>query len=102
MSRHHFTEILRYIRFYKKKIKAVNACKLINLRLCQLFGTKFIVNSQNCLKPVAYTTVDEQLFPTKATCRFTQYMPNKPDKFEIKFLMTSYVETKYGVIATYV
>ncbi|KAJ8884696.1 hypothetical protein PR048_016554 [Dryococelus australis] len=41
---------------------------------------KFI---ENCL--VSYNqgenlTVDEQLFPTKARCKFTQYMANKPDK----------------------
>ena len=28
---------------------------------------------------------DEQLFPTKCSCRFTQYMLNKPDKFSITF-----------------
>ncbi|KAL2730766.1 piggyBac transposable element-derived protein 4-like [Vespula squamosa] len=34
-------------------------------------------------------TVDEQLFPTKVRCKFIQYMPNKPDKFDIKFLLPS-------------
>ncbi|XP_043498666.1 uncharacterized protein LOC122521970 [Polistes fuscatus] len=32
---------------------------------------KFIDNSQNCYKPGPYITIDEQLFPTKARCRFT-------------------------------
>ncbi|XP_050453253.1 piggyBac transposable element-derived protein 4-like [Cataglyphis hispanica] len=58
---------------------------------------KFIENSQNCFKPRACITVDEQLFPTKARCRFTQYMPNKPNKFGIKFWLASDVQTKYVV-----
>lgn len=41
--------------------------------------------------------MDEQLFPTKARCRFTQYMPNKPHKFGIKFWLASDVQTKYVV-----
>lgn len=41
----------------------------------------------------ACITVDEQLFPTKARCRFTQYMPNKPHKF----WLASDVQTKYVV-----
>ena len=34
-------------------------------------------------------TVDEQLFSTKARCKFTQYMPSKPGKFGIKFWILS-------------
>jgi len=40
-------------------------------------------------------TVDEQLFPTKARCRFTQFMPNKPDKFGITFLILAELNSKY-------
>ena len=58
---------------------------------------KFIKNSQNCYKPGAYLTVDEQLFSTKARCRFSHYIPNKPDKFGIKFWLVSYVSSKYVV-----
>ncbi|XP_035208678.1 piggyBac transposable element-derived protein 4-like [Stegodyphus dumicola] len=39
--------------------------------------------------------MDEQLFPTKTRCRFLQYMPNKPDKFGIKFWLAVDVRTKY-------
>ena len=45
----------------------------------------FIENSQNCYVPGQNIIVVEKLFPTKARCRFTQYMPNKPDKFGINF-----------------
>ncbi|GFX07853.1 piggyBac transposable element-derived protein 4 [Trichonephila clavipes] len=46
---------------------------------------KFIENSITCCKPEPYITIDEQLFPSKARCRFTQNMPSKPDKFGIRF-----------------
>ena len=39
--------------------------------------------------------IDEQLFPTKSRCRFTQYMPNKSDKFGSKFWLAVDVESKY-------
>ena len=39
--------------------------------------------------------MDEQLLPTKARCRFTQYMPYKPEKFGIKFWIAIDVKTKY-------
>ena len=55
----------------------------------------FIENSQKAYVPSPYITIDEQLLPCKARCRFIQYMPNKPDKFGIKFWMAVDAETKY-------
>ncbi|GFY27530.1 piggyBac transposable element-derived protein 4 [Trichonephila clavipes] len=42
-----------------------------------------------------YITIDEQLFPSEARCRFTQYMPSKPDKFGIKFWLAADINSKY-------
>lgn len=39
--------------------------------------------------------MDEQLFPSRTRCPYLQYMPNKPDKFGIKFWLLADVETKY-------
>ena len=40
--------------------------------------------------------MNEQLFPTKACCKFMQYsMANKPDQFDIKFWPAVDVEFKY-------
>ena len=55
---------------------------------------KFIENCIVCYKPRENITVDEQLFPTKARCRFTQYMANKVDKGGIKFCLAFAVESK--------
>ena len=56
---------------------------------------KFVANCIIWYKPEKYITVDKQLFPTKAFCRFIQYMVNKPEKFGIKFWLTVDVEFKY-------
>ena len=63
-----------------------------------LISTVWSIFVRNCLryyKPGANITVDEQLFPAKARCRFTQYMPNKLDRFSNKFWIAADVHTKY-------
>ncbi|XP_065651116.1 uncharacterized protein LOC136079310 [Hydra vulgaris] len=57
--------------------------------------TRFVENSQKCYIPEESLTIDEQLFPTKAQCRFTQYMSNESDKFGIKFWILANLKTKY-------
>lgn len=96
ISRNDFTEILRFIRFDKRNERS-QRLQTDKFALVSTVWDKFIENSQNAFKPGAFITVDEQLFPTKARCRFTQYMPNKPDKFGIKFWLASDVETKYVI-----
>ncbi|XP_012342029.1 LOW QUALITY PROTEIN: uncharacterized protein LOC105735448 [Apis florea] len=84
MSRNDFAEIMRFIRFDNKNKR--NQClQNDKFALISEVWYKFIENSQNCYKPGGYLVIDEQLFSTKARCRFTQYMLNKPDKFGIKF-----------------
>ncbi|KAL9905270.1 rhodopsin 4 isoform 1-T4 [Glossina fuscipes fuscipes] len=96
MSRNDFTEIMRFIRFDNKNQRSQ---RLQNDKFALISNVwyKFMENSENCYKPGAYLAIDEQLFPTKARCRFTQYMPNKPDKFGIKFWLASDVTSKYIV-----
>lgn len=50
---------------------------------------KFIENRQNSYKPLAKITVNEQLFPTKARCRFTQDMSSTQYKYSIKTWLAS-------------
>lgn len=96
MSRSAFCEIMRFIRFDKKSQRS-QRLQTDKFALISDIWYKFIENSQNCYKPGEHVTIDEQLFPTKARCRFTQYMPNKPDKFGIKFWLASDVSTKYVI-----
>ena len=56
---------------------------------------RFIDNCFLCYRPGENLIADEQLFPSKARCRFTQYMANKPDKFGIKFRTSVDNDTTY-------
>ena len=58
---------------------------------------KFIENCKACYRPGDNITIDEQLFPTKARCPFTQYIASKPDKFGIKFWLATDTSSKYLV-----
>jgi hypothetical protein len=84
MSRNKFREIMRYLRFDPKRTRS-------QLLLSDKFALasevlqRFIDNCFLCYRPEENLTADEQIFPSKARCRFTQYMANKPDKFGIKF-----------------
>ncbi|KAM7018170.1 piggyBac transposable element-derived protein 4-like [Tautogolabrus adspersus] len=94
MPRNRFREIMRYLRFDKKHDRHARLSSDKFALMSDVWGA-FVGNSIACYKPGACITVDEQLFPTKARCRFTQYMANKPDKFGIKFWLAADVETKY-------
>ena len=96
MSRNRFSEIQRFLRF---DLKVTRSQRLEDdkFALASEVWNRFIANSIMCYKPGPNITVDEQLFPTKARCRWTQYMPAKPDKFGIKFWLAADVESKYLV-----
>lgn len=94
MSSDKFKDILWFIRIDTKNERS-ERLKTDKFALISKIWEKFIENSQACYKPDANITIDEQLFPTKARCRFTQYMSNKPDKFGIKFWLASDVRSKY-------
>lgn len=94
MSRNRFQEILRFIRFDIKSTRP-ERLEQDKFALASEIWNRFISNCKSNFKPGANITVDEQLFPTKAKCRFTQYMSSKPDKFGIKFWLAVDVESKY-------
>ncbi|KAJ8881613.1 hypothetical protein PR048_018099 [Dryococelus australis] len=94
MSRNRFQEILRFIRFDVKSSKP-GRLEQDKFTLVSDIWNRFISNSISSYKPGDDITVDEQLFLTKAKCRFTQYMSSKPDKFGIKFWLAVDVDSKY-------
>ena len=57
--------------------------------------TRMVNNCQSMYTPSCNLTVDEQLLPSKCRCPFQQYMPQKPDKFGIKFWVLCDCDTKY-------
>ncbi|KAJ8888997.1 hypothetical protein PR048_008491 [Dryococelus australis] len=94
MPRHQFREIMKFIRFDLKDQRSARLVK-DKFDLVSEVWDSFIENCSLCYVLGANITVDEQLFPTNARCKFTQYMANKPDKFGMKFWLAADVGTKY-------
>ncbi len=94
MSRNRFTEIMSYLRF-DNKITRSQRLATDKFALISDVWNRFITNSQQAYVPEEELTIDEQLFPTKARCPFTQFMPQKPDKYGIKFFLMIEVLSKY-------
>jgi hypothetical protein len=80
MSRNRFREIMRYMKRTRSQRLPCD-----KFALASEVWQRFIGNCFLCYRLGENLTGDEQLFPSKARCRFTQYMANKPDKFGIKF-----------------
>ncbi|XP_062304721.1 piggyBac transposable element-derived protein 4-like [Osmerus eperlanus] len=94
MSRQKFRDIMRYLRFDDKNTRADRLVTDRFAMMSEIFDN-FVKNSIACYTPGENITIDEQLLPTKARCRFTQYMANKQDKFGIKFWVAADASTKY-------
>ncbi|XP_032379457.1 piggyBac transposable element-derived protein 3-like [Etheostoma spectabile] len=94
MARNRFRELMKFLRFDKKETRRIHL-QDDKFALVSATWNKFVANSIACYKPGADITIDEQLFPTKARCKFIQYMGNKPDKFGIKFWLAADVQSKY-------
>ena len=94
MAGNRFIELMKFLRFDYKQTRS-RRLATDKLALISTVWYTFVGNCLRQYKPGANITVHEQLFPTKARCRFTQYMPNKADKFGIKFWMAADVQTKY-------
>ena len=94
MPRNKFTKIMKYLRFDdnpNRIRRGPGADKFAPIR--DVFTT-FI-----SLRKSKYTcdlslTVDEQLMPLKSRCSFIIFMPNKPDKYGIKFWILLDVKAK--------
>lgn len=98
MSSDRFLLLLKLLRFDYKATRrrrlAHNKFALVS-EIWQKFVQKFGRNCQICYSPRGYITVDEQLFPSKVRCRFILLMPEKPDKYGIKFWLAVDCELKY-------
>ena len=94
MARDRFLEIMKFLRFDMKNERRRN---LLNdkFALASQLWNPFVENCQKAFVPHHNVTIDEQLLPCKARCKFIQYMANKPDKFGLKFWLAVDVEHKY-------
>ena len=93
MSRNCCREIVRFLCFDLRNTRSARL-QTDKFALIPDIWNRFVDNSISCCKPGENITIDEQLFPTKSRCRFTQYMLNEPDKFDIKFWLAVDVESE--------
>ncbi|XP_018534114.1 uncharacterized protein LOC108884606 isoform X1 [Lates calcarifer] len=91
MSKNRFQEIMRHLCFDQKMTRCCQSTSDKFAHLREVWD-RFIKNSIACYRPGRDITVNEQLFPTKVRCPFTQYMSNK---FGIRFWLAVDVDTKY-------
>ena len=94
MPRNRFRQIKSFIRF---DCRTTRSERIQEDKFCMISWvlSRFVDNCQKAFIPDVSLTVDEQLFPTKARCRFTQFMLNKPDKFGMKFWILAELNSKY-------
>jgi len=94
MARNRFRKIMKYLRFDEKSSRRE---RLENDKFAHVsfVWDTFTENCKTAYKPSEFVTVDEQLLPSKARCRFTQNIASKPDKFGIKFWICADVKSKY-------
>lgn len=94
MSKNRMRSLLRFCRFDDADTRdtrlQVNKMAPIN----EIWNL-FLARLQTCFIPGDALTVDEQLMPTRARCKFRQYMPNKPGKYGIKIFWCCDSKTAY-------
>ena len=94
MARNRFVEIIKLLQFDYKQTRS-HRLATDKLALISTVWHTFVRNCLRHFRPGINISVDEQLFPTKARCRFTQYMPKKRDKLGINFWMAADVGTHF-------
>ena len=94
MARNKFTEILKFLRFDDKDTRESRRASDKFAPIRSLWNT-VMDNCQKCFFPNGSVTIDEQLFSCKSRCSFTQYMPQKPGKFGLKFWLVCDAKTSY-------
>ena len=95
MSRDYFLKILKYLRFDDKPYRVRSGPGIDKFAPIRLGFENFTNQCQMKYKRTFSLTVDEQLMPLKSRCSFLTFMPNKPDKYGVKFWVLTDVETKY-------
>lgn len=94
MSRNDFFKIKKSIRFDDKRTRNERVTRDQFTHIRDIFEL-FADNCRKTFTPGYSLCIDEQLMPLKSRCRFITYMPNKPDKYGVKFWLLVDNDTKY-------
>ena len=92
--RKRFLSIMKYLRFDEKNRRR-ERLQTDKFSLASQVWEPFISNCQKAFNPGQNLTIDEQLLPCKARCKFIQYVEIKPDKYGLKFWLLVDVEHRY-------
>ena len=96
MSKNRYETIMRFLRFDEKSQRK-ERIQNDRFALASSLWTPFIENCQKAFVPGENLTIDEQLFPSKCRCPFTQYIASKPDKFGLKIFL--FVDLRRNIFA---
>ncbi len=94
MSRNRFYEITTHLRFDEKQTRS-HRMKDDPFTHIRKVMDDVVANFKKNFVPGFSVCVDEQLMPLKCRCKFIVFMPNKPDKFGMKFWLLVDNDTKY-------
>ena len=95
MGRNLFLEILKFMRFDDKPNRNKRGPDIDKFAPIREVFEKFTSLCQSKYVCDFSLTVDEQLMPCKSRCSFITFMPNKPEKYGIKFWVIVDVNSKY-------
>ena len=95
MCRDYFLTILKYLRFDNKLNRIRSGPRANKFAPIRQVFEHFANQCQKKYTCKFLLTVDEQLMPLKSRCSFLTFMPNKPDKYGVKFWVLADVETNY-------
>ena len=95
VSRDYFLKIFKYLRFDDKPNRIRSGPGADKFALIRQIFQHFANQCQKKYTCKFLLTVDEQVMPLKSRCSFVTFMPNKPDKYGVKFWVLADVETKY-------
>jgi hypothetical protein len=94
MSRRRFSQCMRCMRFDNINNRRAIAVGDQFQQLRHIHDL-FNIHCVQAYTPHPSLTIDEQLLPLKNRCRFIQFMPQKPDKFGVKFWVLVDCTTKF-------
>ena len=94
MSKNRFKLIRKHFRLDDKSDRNIRRTQDRFAKIREVFEA-FTTNTRGVYNPHFSLTIDEQLLPSKNRSRLITYMPNKPDKYGVKFWALVDCKTKY-------
>lgn len=98
MSRERFDFLIRCLRMDDKSLRPELRATDAFVPIRHIWEI-FINHCRSNYIPGPYVTIDEQLLGFRGRCPFRMYIPNKPNKYGIKIVMTCDSATRYMVDA---